>query len=222
MGSNSEITRPVKGSGWTQNIVSPNYVAAKFGNALRFVNPQAANAEIVDSGSQTIPLEGCIEFWIEFFGWSWTNTTSSDSKDRVPINRETNANPFVAVNFFDGVGILYDINTSNQGGNNNRLTVSNQSFSSGEVPHLAFSWKEAGASGLMKMFRNGVEVGSRTANLGLTGAQTTTYTIGTFGQATTASWDGYVDNYKFHEFFKTDFTDRERPRFGMLDNAIAH
>ena len=213
--SDASWFRPVKSLSAFIDSEVPSFSTGKFGSEYHPGN--VGSGARSNTSAIEIPPEGCIEVWMQPIGWSWTNTSSSDSRDRIICHqRTTNAVPAITVNFDNGTGIIFDLNM----GTNRRLTVTNQSVADGEKLHFAVSWKEAGASGLMKMYFNGSEVGSLTADLGITGSKQNGLGFGGFAHTTTHGLGGTIGNGKRWSYFKTDFSDRERPRFGMDDVLI--
>jgi len=213
--SDASWFRPVKGAAWTDQE-TPSFTAGRFGSAYH----PATTSRGAYSSSITIdiPPSGAMGAWIRPIGWSWTNTTASDGRQHAPIHFRAKAAsgdavPLIFINFTHGTGINFDINM----GSNRRLTVTNQSIADGEYVYFSVSWQENGASGLQKMYFNGVEVGSATANLGITGTKQNGPGVGGFPGNTNIGWGGTVEIFKLWNYYKTDFTDRERPRFGMND-----
>jgi len=214
--TDSSWFRPVKKQNTLTDAETPSFTAGKFGNEY---TPAHTSKGVYSSVTTLeIPPEGCMEIWLKLSGWSWTTTTASDGNDKMPVHFRTgNFNPQINVNFDSGVGIIFDLNMA---GTNQRMTVTSQSFSDGQTIHFAISWKEAGASGLMKMYVDGVEVGTKTANLGITGSKQNGPGFGGAVFSSVLGWIGPIGNGKLWSYYKTDFSDRERPRFGMNDSTI--
>ena len=192
----------------------PTFAAAAYNgyNTARIQAP--SNGIYSDTTTVEIPPEGCVECWVRLDGWSWSGTTVSNGVDKTVFGwRAANATPFLQLAFANGNGLQFYLTT----GTPRIVNVTSQSFSDGEDVHLAISWKEDGANGLMKVYVNGAEVGSGTFDLGLTGSNQNGPNFGGLPTRDDRSIEGYLFNGKVWNYFKTDFSDRERPRAGLND-----
>jgi len=79
----------------------------------------------------------------------------------------------------------------------------------GTWAHLAFTWDRSHATKKQRVFFNGIEVASRNvAWAAATDSSTREFRVGYGNEGGNVWWEGVLDNYKFWDYQKLDFSDR--------------
>jgi len=229
LGSTAETTHSIKGSNFTEGSSVSYNSGGKFGDSLYSPNATPGDFEAVISASE-IPLDdGAFEFWYTrtdtSFTAVWVNWighpigsystgiqmwayVSGGPEGRIAIDFAVSASSIGRYDWEFGdfdpdILALFPLNTP---------------------VHLGVCYSSSFAlDNRIKLFIGGVDQGLRDVEpVEFTGSGTLAGgVIGHSGYAiNNGGMGGVLDNYKAHNFAKTDFSDREDERGGLNDQMI--
>jgi hypothetical protein len=209
--SAASVGNNVIGANFTKQGV-PTYAACKFGNGI-YINQ---NGEAADFASFQPGKTGCVECWIK------PDWASTDGTNHIICDSVLGGTPrflFYWNATWKNFAFGYDWN--NPAGGYVRATTW-PGHNAGDLIHIAAVWDENGIEGganLLRIYMNNTLHGSgNTANF-------PALQIGIrVGNQSAASiivpFDGVIDNMKFYDYAKVDFSDRHDERGGMNDQVI--
>lgn len=183
-----------------QNGYTAVYSAAKFYNGLDITTQPTFGQRVVMSFVP--PVNGTLEFWFKQNGWSWTNTTVSDSRYHIPISL-TGGAPLQYVQYEYGTGLV--ILMQDQAARQVSATINNITLNADTLYHLAYTW---GAGGF-NVYIDGSSVYSGSmGSCAFDGTTTMTSQLLTDWINGARWFNGWMDNLKIYNTQRTDFSDR--------------
>ncbi len=202
----------VVGENFANTLPTPSYPSGYFKNSNAVTIPLAlSTGEGIDTGLFTFPTEGSVSVWFKPSGWSVANTVVSDGLVHSVIDRATDREPLIIWRLEDEVGVrilFFD------GVNPGRLIDCTTCTISDGVWHLAsFSW--SGVNNILKVYLDGVEVGSLSTTVGVSGDLD--LSLGSRIWSGDQELDGDMDTFTFWNEYKTDWTDMNDRRAGLND-----
>jgi len=215
MGSQKEVENSVTGFNGSDGRTTKAYSPGKFGNGADILFTEPTIGDQVKIDSVLVTSEGAVEAWVKLNGWGISGTSATDGLSHRFWNHSHPPNTeHINFIFINGQGMHFDVFD----GANFRLTITSLSIPADTLVHLAVAWSEI--QSLQKVFVDGVEKGSRTSVINLTDTHISNLAIGKREDSTTQNLKGIADNLKIWSFFQTDFSKRERQRFGMNDSVV--
>ncbi len=204
----------ITGFNFTNTLPSPSYPSGYFKNSNAVTIPSSLSAgEQIANTSVTVSKEGAMGMWFNPNGWGLVNTTMSGDTFNTIIGRDNTANPLITWLVINGVGIRMQFNDAV---NPTRLvdctpcTIVYDTWH-----HAAVAWSTSGD--VIKAYLDGVEIGSTSATIALTGSSTTFVSLGCRGTLSDLTSNADLDTLKMYNFFKTDWSDRNDRRAGLND-----
>ncbi len=214
LGSQAETENSVTGFNGTDARTTKTYSAGKFGNGADIPLTQPSASDQVTIDNVLVTSEGCVEAWLKL-NWKIDGLTAGDGNSHIIWNNTIVPSvEFTSVVFIPGQGMHFDVFD----GTNFRLTITNLNIPVNTLFHLSACWSET--QQLQKVFVDRVQVGSITNTFNLTDTHTSNLALGKREDLTTVGLNGIIDNVKIWSFFQTDFSRRERKRFGMNDSIV--
>jgi hypothetical protein len=205
LGAKEEVENSVIGPSFAENGTF-SYVAGKFGDAYE----GASNAYLELNGDHTTFVDmsqGCFEMWY------YPTTGFNNSLGNL-------------FSFFSGADPFSYVQALTHSNGQFHYYIRNPSFASVIIPdtdtiftintwhHVAFVYQQSGIDGTsdtMRMYVDGVDVGSATTDFGTTEYLTSPEARIGNDWSGGNNWyvRGRIDNFKYYNYAKTDFSDRE-------------
>jgi len=204
----------VTGSNFTNSLPSPSYPSGYFKDSNAVTIPLALDInEGIVSPTFTCPKEGACGMWFKPSGWGLVNTTVSDSLTHSVIDRATAIVPLIIWRAEDGIGIRI---LFHDGVNPTRtIDCTTCTITDGQWHFASASWSTSGD--LFKAYLDGVEIGSLSTTIALTGVSVIDIGLGVRDWVGDLELDGDMDTFTFWNEFKTDWTDMNDRRAGLND-----
>lgn len=203
------------GFNFTNLLPSPSFPSGYFKNSNAVTIPKVlASGEHLANTTVTMPKEGSYGIWFKPNGWGLVNTVMTGGTFNVIVHRDGVAIPLITWLVINGVGIRIQFNDNV---NPNRIIdCTTCTIVDGQYHFASFAWSTA--TNTLKLYLDGVEVGSSSVTVSLTGSSTTYVSLGCRGGAfSDLEADADLDTYKMTKFFKTDWVDRNNRRAGLND-----
>ena len=216
LGSDNQTETSIKGPDFTNSLAGHSYVTGYFKNSTAVRIPASLSAgQELSIPVVNIPKEGAMSIWFKPNGWSLSNTTVSPAGVHSVIYRDSTAVPLITWSVVNGAGIQL---LFNDGTNPTRvINATTQSIADGVYNLASMSWSTA--NNLIKIYLNGVEIGSFSGTISLTGVQNTYISLGCRGGINDQELNGDLDLFTYYNYYKTTWNDRNDPRAELGDTA---